>query len=288
MSNAMINIYEAEGYHVVRPERVYGRSSLRASGDVEYDGGYREATPEELYGSCSTLQVASSVEPLAPRLSDEPLFHVILVVTLIGYLYMMLRSWKFIDTIYGDMLENQSERRMVSQGGELPLQSFKRRAAFIGALALALVVVRLSEMVIPSTSPIYNISGISSYASVVGIVAIVVFSAWLYALHKVAEWLTVSDSPQILGSIGYMNFVRLVVLLYPVAAVWLLADVESFTTVTIALIVCLLPIAILYLKDTFLFFVGKKIPILYWILYICTAILLPLSFVLHILFTLLG
>jgi hypothetical protein len=200
----------------------------------------------------------------------------------------MLRSWQFIDTIYGDMLENQSERRMVSQGGELPLQSFKRRAAFIGALALALVVVRLSEMVIPSTSPIYNISGISSYASVVGIVAVVVFSAWLYALHKVAEWLTVSDSPQILGSIGYMNFVRLVVLLYPVAAVWLLADVESFTTVTIALIVCLLPIAILYLKDTFLFFVGKKIPILYWILYICTAILLPLSFVLHILFTLLG
>ncbi|MBO5855129.1 MAG: DUF4271 domain-containing protein [Alistipes sp.] len=284
----MINIYEAEGYHVVRPERVYGRSSLRASGDVEYDGGYREATPEELYGSCSTLQVAPSVEPLAPRLSDEPLFNVILVVTLIGYLYMMLRSWKFIDTIYGDMLENQSERRMVSQGGELPLQSFKRRAAFIGALALALVVVRLSEMVIPSTSPIYNISGISSYASVVGIVAVVVFSAWLYALHKVAEWLTVSDSPQILGSIGYMNFVRLVVLLYPVAAVWLLADVESFTTVTIALIVCLLPIAILYLKDTFLFFVGKKIPILYWILYICTAILLPLSFVLHILFTLLG
>ena len=282
MSDAMINTYKAEGYHVVRPEGVYGRSSHLGSGDVEYVGGYHEATPEEIYGYYSTLQHSSPVEPLSPRMSSEPVYNVVLVVTLVAYLYMVLRAWKFINTIYGNVLENHSERRMVSQGGALPLQHFKRGAAIIGALAFSLIVVRLSENVIPATSPIY-INGISQYATAVGVVAVVVLSAWLYALHKVAEWLTASDSAQILASIGYMNFVRAVVLLYPIVAVWLLADELIYPFATVALIVCLLPIVILYLKDTFLFFVGKKIPILYWILYICTAILLPLSFVMHLL-----
>jgi hypothetical protein len=128
----------------------------------------------------------------------------------------------------------------------------------------------------------------SSLAVAGGLVSIVVFSAWLYAMHKVAEWLTESDGVEVLASIGFMNIVRSVVLLYPVAAVWLLADESIIRGASITLVVSILPIAILYLKDTFLFFVAKKIPILYWILYLCTAILLPLSFVMHILPSQLG
>lgn len=282
MSNTTISTYAAEGYNVVRPEAIYGRSSRLQSGEVEVDGGYREATPEAIYGYCSTLQVGEPVESAYPQLSREPMFHITLVVTLVGYLYMLLRAWKFIHTIYSDVLENHSERRMVSQGGELPLQHFKRGAAFIGVLMLSLVVVRLSEDVIPPTSPIY-INGVSSFTVAIGFVAVAVFSAWLYAMHKVAEWLTASDGVQVLASIGYMNLVRSVVLLYPVVAVWLLADSEISRVASIAVVVCMLPIVVLYIKDTFLFFVGKKIPILYWILYLCTAILLPLSFVMHIL-----
>ena len=287
MSNASISTYAAEGYKVVRPEAIYGRSSTLQSGDVEYEGGYREATPEQMYGYCSTLQVGEPVEAVSPKFSSEPLYHIVLVVTLAAYLYMLLRSWKFIDTIYGDALKNQSERRMVSQGGALPLQLFKRGAAMVGALMLALVVVRLGEGVVPADSPIY-INGMSRYAVVMGILAVVVIRAWLYALHKVVEWLTASDGVQILASIGYMNFVRGVVLLYPVVAVWLLADADIFKTATIVVIVSMLPIAVLYVKETFLFFIGKKIPILYWFLYLCTAILLPLSFVIHLLPTNLG
>ena len=287
MSNTFVSTYEAEGYRVVRPDAVYGRSSRLESGDAEYTGGYKEASPEQIYGTHSTLCVAEPVEHTQPTLTAEPLFQVTLMLTLVAYLYMLLRAWKFIGVIYGDILENHSERRMVSQGGLLPLQHFKRGAAVLGATVLALVVVRLCEGVIPVSSPIY-IKGMSSLAVAGGLVSIVVFSAWLYAMHKVAEWLTESDGVEVLASIGFMNIVRSVVLLYPVAAVWLLADESIIRGASITLVVSILPIAILYLKDTFLFFVAKKIPILYWILYLCTAILLPLSFVMHILPSQLG
>jgi hypothetical protein len=280
-------MYEAQGYRVVRPEAVYGRISRVESGDAVYEGGYMETSPEQMYGSCSTLCADAPVEIVEQHLTAEPTYHVVLVVTLVAYLYMLLRSWKFINTIYDDILENQSERRMISQGGLLPLQHFKRGAAVLGATVLALVVVRLCEGVIPASSSIY-IKGMSSLAVAGGLVSIVVFSAWLYAMHKVAEWLTESDGVEVLASIGFMNIVRSVVLLYPVAAVWLLADESIIRGASITLVVSILPIAILYLKDTFLFFVAKKIPILYWILYLCTAILLPLSFVMHILPSQLG
>ena len=79
-----------------------------------------------------------------------------------------------------------------------------------------------------------------------------------------------------------------VVLLFPIVAAWLVAPPQSVQEWGVAVICGTILLLIIYLKDTFVFFIAKKIPILYWILYICTAILLPLSFVLHILFTLLG
>ena len=122
MSNTFVSTYEAEGYRVVRPDAVYGRSSRLESGDAEYTGGYKEASPEQIYGTHSTLCVAEPVEHTQPTLTAEPLFQVTLMLTLVAYLYMLLRAWKFIGVIYGDILENHSERRMVSQGGLLPLQ----------------------------------------------------------------------------------------------------------------------------------------------------------------------
>ena len=282
MSSKTISTYISEGYKVVNPEVVYGRSSRLALGDVEYEGGYREALPEDVYGNLSTLEVSNPVDAVVPHLTSEPLYHTLLVVTLVAYLFMLLRSWKFIDVIYSGIFDSQSERRMVTQGGLLPLQHFKRGAALIGAMVLALVFVRLGQELIPATSSIY-IKGIAELSVVGGIVAVVVFSAWVYALHEVAEWLTASDGARILASIGYINFVRAVVLLYPVVAMWLLADDNSSSWISTVLIVSMLPVVAIYLKDTFSFFISKKISILYWILYLCTAIFLPLSFVMHML-----
>ncbi|MBQ5352799.1 MAG: DUF4271 domain-containing protein, partial [Alistipes sp.] len=44
--------------------------------------------------------------------------------------------------------------------------------------------------------------------------------------------------------------------------------------------VCMLTALILFVKETFLFFVSQKISILHWILYLCALEIFPLSLLL--------
>jgi hypothetical protein len=54
------------------------------------------------------------------------------------------------------------------------------------------------------------------------------------------------------------------------------------------LIAGLILFAAIYLKDTFMFFLEKKVSIFNWFLYLCTAILLPVSFLAALLSRILG
>ena len=280
--SSLMTPYIQEGYSTVRAEAIFGRSSVLGSGASNYDGLYREASVEALFGPASERGDGGIFDNMVYGLGDEPLFHILLVVTLVAYLYMLLRSWKFIRSIHIDVLENRSEQRLIAEGGVLPLQRFKQVATTIGLLLIALVGVRAADLFVAADSPIFS-PGIAPVATIVALLFVGVFVAWFYALHKVAEWVSSMPEVQMLASVVQMSFVRGVVLLYPFVAVWLLADGESFTRASVVAVVAAAPIAVLYLKDTFLFFIEKKIPILYWILYLCTAILLPLSFVARLL-----
>ena len=282
MNNSLLTYYATEGYRVVKPEAIYGRGSQLASGEVLYDGGYRAISPDEMFGGGSNIVVGDALEPFVPTLTSEPLFHILLLATLIVYLNMIYRSAGFIGQLYRDMFTMRTERNMISQGGLLPLQNFKQMASAIGFVSLALVVLRLAEGLISPDSPIYS-STIATYASVAAMFIVVVYVAWYFALHKIVEWVSGSDATAILSSLGYMHFVRISVVLYPLVAVWLLGIERGDAIVLPLLVIVAVLMIILYLKDTILFFIDKKISILYWILYLCTAFLLPLSFVAHLL-----
>ena len=282
MNNSLLTYYATEGYRIVKPEAIFGRGSRVASGEALYDGGYRAIAPEDMYGGGSELVASGDVELFVPTLSGVPLFHILLLLTLVVYLNMIYRSSGFIGHLYRDMFTMRGERNMIYQGGLLPLQRFKQVASAIGFVALALVVLRYAESFISSASPIYSTS-ISEYASVGAIFIVVVYVAWYYALHKIVEWVSGSDIAPMLSAMGYMHFVRISVVLYPLVAVWLLG-IESGDAFVVPLLVAVAVLMIiLYLKDTILFFIDKKISILYWILYLCTAFLLPLSFLAHLL-----
>ena len=270
------------GYRVARTEDIFGRGSLLSDGEPYYEGGFREASVAEQFGYASELGDGGVFEPLRLSFSDAPLFHIFLVVTLVVYLFMLFRSRKFISVIYADVWVNRSEERMVAQGGELPLQRFKQVAAVIGLLVVSLVGVRLADGSLSTESQLFGHSVVHS-APIISLLFVIVFVAWNYALHKVIEWVVNAPSVQVLSSVAYMDFVRGVVLLYPLVAMWLLSDGDISQHVSVVLIILVALVLLLYLKDTFLFFVSKKISIFYWILYLCTAILLPLSFLLHLL-----
>ena len=282
MNNSLLTYYATEGYRIVKPEAIYGRGSRIASGEALYEGGYRAITPDEMFGGASDLVTGGDVQLFVPTLSGVPLFHILLLLTLVVYLNMIYRSSGFIGHLYRDMFTMRGEHNMIYQGGLLPLQRFKQVASSIGFVALALVVLRFAESFISPTSPIYTTS-ISQYASVGALFIVVVYVAWYFALHKILEWVSGSDSAPMLSAMGYMHFVRLSVVLYPLVAVWLLGIESGDSFVVPLLIAVAVLMIILYLKDTILFFIDKKISILYWILYLCTAFLLPLSFIAHLL-----
>ena len=282
MNNSLLTYYATEGYRIVKPEAIYGRGSRVASGEALYDGGYRAITPEEMFGGGSEIVVSDHLEPFIPTLSGEPLFHILLFATLVVYLNMIYRSQGFIGHLYRDMFTMRSEQNMIYQGGLLPLQHFKQVASAIGFVSLALVVLRIAESFISPESPIYTTS-IAAYASVGAMFIVVVYVAWYFALHKIVEWVSGSDAAPTLSAMGYMHFVRTSVVLYPLVAVWLLGVERGDAFVVPLLVAVAVLMIILYLKDTILFFIDKKISILYWILYLCTAFLLPLSFIAHLL-----
>lgn len=274
--------FEGAGYRVVDAKALYGRSATLQTGYVEEGVGYSEAAAEELYGAASVVVPAEGIYHYTQRMTTEPLYHGVAALTIIGYLFMLLRSWNFIGSIWVGAFTRPSERRMGAEGGVLPLQRFKQVAALLGVVVMSLVTVRLSEGVIPTHSALYT-AGFAPYATLFSLLFIGVFVAWCYAIHKVVGWVTYSDVAMTLASIGYMNFVRFVTLLYPLVMVWLLATGDRAFYMGIVVIISVSLLLLLYLKDTFLFFVAKKISILYFILYLCTAILLPVSFLLHLL-----
>ena len=282
MNNDTLTYFEESGYKVVTPARLYGRKSEVQTGEPNLEGNYREVTPEELYGETSELGTGGTFAPYDESLTATPLFQSVVLATLIVYLAILLRSWGFIRSIWNDAFKTNSDQRMVFEGGELPLQRFKLTASLLGLAVTALAMVRIAESEIPTTSEIYS-SAIASYAPLVALGAILIIVLWCFAYHRLMAWIIESDSPNALAMIGYTNFVRLVVLLYPITAMWLLADGSDSSAYSITLIICSSVLLLLYLKDTFVFFLGKKISIFYWILYLCTAILLPLSFLVHLL-----
>jgi hypothetical protein len=229
-----------------------------------------------MFGTTSTQGTGGTYSPAENSLTATPLFQSVVLGTLVLYLTILVRSWGFIRSIWSDAFKTNSDQRMVFEGGELPLQRFKFTAALLGLAVLALAIVRIAEGEIASSSDIYStLLHTTAPLAALGVILIIVL--WGYAYHKIMGWVIESDSPHSLALIGYTNFVRLVVLLYPITATWLLSDPEDGFAYSITLIICCSVLLLLYLKDTFVFFLGKKISIFYWFLYLCTAILLPWS-----------
>ena len=282
MNNDTLTYLEESGYRVVTPTQWYGRKSELQSGEANTEDGYREVTIEEMFGDTSVQGTGGTYTTHEESLTATPIFQSVVLATLIVYLAILLRSWGFIRSIWSDAFKTNSDQRMVFEGGELPLQRFKLTASLLGIAVAALVGVRIAEGEIPAISEIYA-STLYPLAPLAALGAILIIVVWTLLYHKIMDWVIDSNSPSSLALIGYTNFVRLVVLLYPITAVWLLADGNNSTTYSITLIICSSVLLLLYLKDTFVFFLGKKISIFYWILYLCTAILLPWSLLIKLL-----
>ena len=282
MNSEIIEQYVAEGYTIASPAQLFGLRSTLHSGDALYEGGYREGDIESMFGPKSELVAAAEVAPLEHRLTNEPAYHAAITISLVVYLYMLLRSWTFVRSTWDKWRGKIGEHHLASEGGELHLSYFKQVTLLVGLLLVALTALNFACDFIPQSSPIYDGSG-PWLALLVALALVGVYTAWCYMLHTTLAWLTHSDVMSELASVGYIGIVRATVILYPFTVAWLLAN-DTASTILGGVVLLLVTIElIVYLKETFFIFIEKNISILYWILYLCTAILLPCSFLIRIL-----
>lgn len=276
MSNEVAT-YEVLGYRSASPSALFGRQSVLESGEPLYMGGYREAEVGDIFGSGAMLGDGGVDVVFEPTLWSGALYHIGVLFTLVLYLYMLLRSWPFVAAVCSSMFSIRTERAMAMQGGELPLQRFKSVATLLGALLLALAGIRLANDNLVLSATLYDntVERLPLYA----IVVVAVIALWLIIFQRIVLWITRSEDVLHISSLARMAFIRGAVVAYPTLAAWLVAPESSSDVWSILTIISLSIVAIAYLKDTFLLFLAKKISIFYWILYLCTAILLPLSFV---------
>ena len=271
-----IATYEALGYRSASPSVLFGRQSVLESGEPLYMGGYREAEVGDIFGTGAMLGDGGVDVAFEPTLWSGALYHIGVLFTLVLYLYMLLRSWSFVVAVCGSMFSIRTERAMAMEGGELPLQRFKGAATLLGALLVALAGIRLAgENSALNDSLYYAVEWLPLYA----IAAVAVMAVWLLIFSRLVLWVTRSEDVMHISSLARMAFIRGAVVAYPTLVAWLVSPADSADVWSILTIVSLSIVTIAYLKDTFLLFLAKKISIFYWILYLCTAILLPLSFV---------
>lgn len=290
MSSELVELYRSMGYREAGPSPLFGRTSQLGTGEVAASGGYMEGSGDMLFGAGSqlgsgTLEGASAAlsDAATPLLIGGWLSQLLIMLMFIGYVAMLWRSWGFASAMVLGMVGGRDERRLANERGELPLSYFKSFAILIGIVAVALVGVRSVDCFLSADVAGRLDGGVVSYAPLIALLLVVVVIAWQYALHKIVEWLTMADTISELASLSVMNFVRSVVALFPLVACWLVAPADSFELWTHILLVGCSILLIIYLKDIFVFFVEKKIPFLYLILYLCGAILLPLSFLITLL-----
>ena len=145
-------------------------------------------------------------------------------------------------------------------------------------LLMALVAVKIIDMTLPAHSVLYD-DDVSSLVPLYALLGVSLFLLWQFVLNWLLGLITRSEGVVHLRALMRMLVVRSSVVLYPVLACWLVADGDTQQWWSVMTIICASIVAISYLKDCFLLFLAKKISIFYWFLYLCTAILLPCSFV---------
>lgn len=266
-------------------KEMFGSTSELAEGVPTYlDGDVQEGSAAMLFGDRSELVVGEVGVYSADSLVEQPLFQGIMLLTLLYYLMVMLRSWGFMVIVWGGQKNSIGRERMESEGGKLHTSRFNAMIMLLGVIMVAMGGVKIVDMALPHGAMLLSDTEML-IAPLVALLVMGVIVAWLYAMHTIVGWLSRSGVVGEVATLSSVNFVRGTVVLYPVVAAWLLSPAESASTWSAVAIVLGAIIVLIYFVESLQLFINKKVPILYWILYLCAVVVLPISFVARLLAT---
>lgn len=245
---------------------------------------YRTAEPQEIFGTASTRIAETAVpapdpKPLRP-LTDTPYFETLVLLLTAAYAIFLYRHLNDIVLLLGRVFRPRAshERLVDASGGGNNILRFLDIAAVIGLFVLGAAITRYADTRLPAEETAAWPRELIATASLLVAAVWAAIAAYQSLVLKTVGAVTISlplmDQIWMLKRTYFAlaaivaTPVFLLLTLVPSAAgmTWFyIAAGESAVT------------AILCLRETSQLFLAKKIPILYWFLYLCIVEIFPFS-----------
>lgn len=284
IADISVEIVNSLSTPVVRAVDVFGDDVELLSGEAmptPAEAAWRQANPEEVFGEqCFTTIEAPLTGSRSPRLTDSALFQTSALTLVAAYMLILVRSSGHMRAIIGAIFHSGGADPSIVEesGGAITLRLMSGIMLF-SVLLSGTVMVKAADLIVGASAAAAIPASVSSTATLFATAAVAVMVLWQLLFHRVVAWVCRDSDVKRLGNIAYIFFTAGAVLLFPLSAMMLLSTDDPYSIWVIISVLGIAFVCILYLKETFMFFTGKNISILYWFLYLCNVIVLPISLI---------
>ena len=238
-------------------------------------------TAEQAFGSSSTLVLGEYADTLSLSLHSGALFQIAVLAIGFAYTFFIVRYWDFLRYFIISTLgfhQSSSDKAHINPGEQTNIEVVM---IILGVLTLALAALRGVELW--GANLVANISTQVATWVVVFIalaVLLLMFAFQIGAVYLASHVCERSDVGHALIEIKSLYLAVGFVVIIPFGILFLLSPTIPAIIGLCGALLCGLIAVIIFVKETFLFFVSQKISILHWILYLCALEIFPISLIL--------
>lgn len=281
-----MTVHAAGGHseRVIQTSDIFGGETELLSGEALPAAGeiiWRQAQPQEVFGDrCVAAVDTVHIPDGRIRLTDSAMFQASTIVLLAAYMVILLRSADRMRAIIGAIFHNGgTDASIIEEYRGANTTRFMGGVMLFGTLLTAAIMVKTADLAIDAHTAAAIPTAIRSAAPLLAAAATAAVILWQILLHKTAAWVCCDADIERLGDISHLFFAAGALLLFPLSALMFLGAGDLLSVWVIISFMGMTFVCILYLKETFMFFTSKKISILYWFLYLCGVIALPMSLI---------
>ena len=264
--------FEALGEALVRTDSVMYRESVSDS--------VATAEAAAIYGGLS--------QTVAPRLHDRSAtnspftssvaFQTSVIALLVVYVLLIYRFRSDIVALLSNHKALREEIENSSQGSIYG--RFFSTTVGVGLLLSAIMVVKGADLVPAMASGVIAPSWIYTIAvPAVLIVTMVVLAVQIALLWVIGGVAMCSDVTSMLLRLRKISFSIFAILCAPSVLLYALSEIGQSKVFLYLIVAEVITFLVIFLYETFVLFVSKKISVLHWILYLCTVELFPVSLI---------
>ena len=240
----------------------------------------REVSIAEMLGSQSVNTIPAVLVEEGGTLIDDWFFQLLALLLLTIFIFFIARHKHQIFTMLGRMLRGRlPEDYSVGRRDEVLTRSFLHSSSAIGVLLVTLLLTKYAPLWLPES---FDISAgwqstVAAALSLAAIFAIGVFEQGVLRIIGI-----VTHNGDVVGTMLYIKrayFALAAIAMAPIFLLGILSAEKVTAGWNILLAAECAVLTLLFIKETLTFFIDKKIPILHWILYLCTVEVFPLSLI---------